>query len=139
MMKFVATARDGTKIVCLGLSEENVARLPEAPIVFALEELLPDRPGDVAIVLGAGPIRNAENAKIIAALAGLRGRPPKFLICVSDEVLARAGGAGFVAVPLQEEGLEFMLVRRPTEADMLEEFASLIGRETVSRVDRRVL
>jgi hypothetical protein len=154
MMKFSATAEDGTALVCLGLSDENVRRLPTAPIIFELSEILPDADATVALVyLASVKGTNARQAEMIAKGLATRmlrpeGERSHIVLALDDATLARMQNPGGVIVrnaqaPLRHGAagrpIEFILTRGRTEKDLLEEYASLIGPQTRTRVDPRTL
>lgn len=57
MLKFVTTGADGKKSLWIGLSQHNLDRLPEDPIMFSMAELDDAHPDRVVIV--AGPTEEA--------------------------------------------------------------------------------
>ena len=139
MMRLAFDAKDGTRIVVLGLSDENMRRLRDEPIVFEMEELVPDWAVDGVIVHVdmAGPReRVRQRARLVEALATVRGRVPGVVLVVNDEVLAE-GRALKVGIPMPK--IEFLITRAPTEKDFLENYATLIGQTTEVRIDPRTL
>jgi ribosomal protein L7Ae-like RNA K-turn-binding protein len=65
MVKARFTKTDGSKIILLGLSAENLRRLPEEPILFGLADVAPELPRGSQLLIMAGETEETIAAEIL--------------------------------------------------------------------------